>query len=706
MKKILTTILTAFVLSNTICFAQSKPEDFTGDNFFRAPIQDLSAPEPKKADEVSGTIPPIKLLRLKTRHFFATSNERKEARAKRKAVKQALKAYKKNKVLEDAQLVDVPTDKDIEHLEMAGVEESKSPQRIVIVCDDMDYSTETAILNANGHVVVTFVQEDTILKTDHLVYDKKSNHMSAVGNVVVTKKGIDVLGESINVDLNEENALIDKPLSKLSKISISAEKGYVYQDKVIQEKGTIKVDSSFPINLEPHGKAPRLRKMIIGADDSSTIDEFIGPSQYKVKVSNIIINSDNKLESIELKKAQIYRGNKRVFTIPWIRLYTNKNHDFVDGDFPEIGSRRELGMFVGPGWAIKLPFGSLLKIAPIATYKSKFGIGGFARFLSGTNETTLAYGSSKGRFVLRGEQTLDDHLKLEYGIYDYLDNWFLGNRMPKYGVNLVYDRGYSHKDFLYKNLDMKFRHNASFGLFADPKQDKYYKKLHGQEHTTIRMRYMAEIDQALFNYINKKDLVAARLSVVGQGSSALYGSGETQFIGRIGPRLHTQYKRWMQDIGYFLSAYQDNTPLPVFDAYRYGRSNLYIREYLRVHRLLTLSWLGSMTFSDDKYNNNIFQECAFFVSVGPDDLKINVGYDFIRQNAYINFSMALDPKGTVIDYDKMTIKNPENFKIPKKDGYYTIDKPLPSENNVTGEILDKAIVEDISPFEDEDNDDM
>lgn len=704
---LLSTVIVLLLLAKNLSFASGVPEDFTGENFFRAPIDDMAkeVTEQKHHSE-HGTIPPIKLLRMKSRAYFANADARKEAREKRKAVKKALKAYKNNKVIEDAQLMDVPTGADIEHLEMAGVEESKSPQRVIITCDDMDYSTETSILNANGNVVVTFVQENTTLKTDHLVYDKRSNHMSAFGNVVINKKGVDVYGESINVDLNEENALIDKPLSKLAKVSISADKGFVYQNKVVQEKGSITVDSSIPINLQPTGKAPKLKRMMISEEDKSSLDDIAGNSIYRIKVSNIIINSDKKLESLELRRAQIYKGNKHVFTIPWIKLYTNKNHDFVDGDFPEIGSRRNLGMFVGPGWAIKMPFGSLLKIAPIATYRNKFGIGGFARFLSGTNETELGYGTSKSRFVLRGEQALDDHLKLEYAIYDHMDNWFLGRRMPKYGASLVYERGYKHKDFLMKNMDMKFTHNASFGVFRDNDKDKYFKRLNklGEGHGTIRMRYMAEIDQKIINYENKDQLIKAWLSIVGQGSTALYGTGETQVIGRIGPRIHTQYKRWMQDIGYFQTAYKDDTPMPVFDAYRYGKSSVYAREYFRVCRYLTLSWLGSLTLSDDRWRNNRFSECAFFVSVGPDDLKLNVGYDVIRENAYVNFSMALDPKGTVIDYDRLEIKNPENFKIDKKKTFYSVAETKPKAIE-TDKVLKNAIVEEINNFE-EDNEEL
>ena len=126
-----------FIVNTNSVFASGVPADFTGENFFRAPMQDISKTDnAPKEEKQTGSIPPLKLLRLKTKEYFATSDIRKEERAKRKAVKQALKDYKKNKVLNDAESVaDVPSDKDIEHLEMAGVEESKSPQRVIITCE-------------------------------------------------------------------------------------------------------------------------------------------------------------------------------------------------------------------------------------------------------------------------------------------------------------------------------------------------------------------------------------------------------------------------------------------------------------------------------------------------------------------------------------------------------------------------------------------
>lgn len=696
MKKNILLIVTFLVFAvNSIVYASGVPADFTGENYFRAPMEDVSAPkkQPSNTESFSGTVPPFKVVRLKVREYFATKDQRAEAKAKRKAIKQAMKANSKNTPQETPEETIAP--EDLEHLELGGVEDMDAPERITIVCDNMDYSTEDAVLNARGNVLVTFVEEDVTVKTDHLIYDKKSNNIVAEGNVVISKKGVDIYGESINIDLNKENAIMDKPLSKFSCVSVSAEKGYVYQDKVIQEHGSINVDSSFPIELEPHGKAPKLKKMLIGVDDTSSIDDFLkDDGKYRIKVSHIIINSDEKIESLELRKAKIYRGEKKLFTLPWMKFYTNKNHDFVDGDFPEIASRRNMGFFVGPGWVFKLPFGSLLKVAPVASYKSgDFGFGGFARFLSGTNTTELGYATSKDKFILRGEQQLDDNLRLIYGANDYLDNWFLGRRIPKYGIDLVYNKSYVKPNFLYKDLPLTFSHQTSFGLFGDPKSDKYYKKLHGNETETTRARYMMQIQQKIWNFKDEENLLAADVSIVGQASAAWYGTGDTQFIGRIGPRLHTQYKKWMQDIGYFQTGYEDHTPLPVFDKYRYGHSNLYLREYWRVHRLLTLSWLASVTLSDDSYNNKLFQECSFFVSLGPDDMKLNVGYDFIRENAYVSVSVALDSKGTVVDYDKLEIKNPELFKQEDKKVFYVGNNN--DDTKPVSKVLQKAVVEDV-----------
>ena len=204
--------------------------------------------------------------------------------------------------------------------------------------------------------------------------------------------------------------------------------------------------------------------------------------------------------------------------------------------------------------------------------------------------------------------------------------------------------------------------------------------------------------QELVKFEDEEKLKSFKIGLIGQFSGALYGTGDTQFIGRIGPVVHTQYKRWAQDIGYFQSVYDDHTPLPVFDAYRYGKSNLYAREYFRICRYLTVCWFMSLNLSNDSPNNRQFQENAFYISIGPDDFKINLGYDIIRENTFLTFEVMMDAKGTRVDYDKLEIKQDKKAKADEK----LVDKSEENafKNSERAPVLQKAVVENVSTVED------
>ncbi len=68
-----------------------------------------------------------------------------------------------------------------------------------------------------------------------------------------------------------------------------------------------------------------------------------------------------------------------------------------------------------------------------------------------------------------------------------------------------------------------------------------------------------------------------------------------------------------------------------------------------------------VNLSDDSPNGKLFQENRFVFAIGPDDLKIRLGYDFVRQTTYFGFDVAFDTKGTTIEYGRMEIKNPERL---------------------------------------------
>ena len=56
------------------------------------------------------------------------------------------------------------------------------------------------------------------------------------------------------------------------------------------------------------------------------------------------------------------------------------------------------------------------------------------------------------------------------------------------------------------------------------------------------------------------------------------------------------------------------------------------------------------------------QENSFYFSFGPDDLKFNLGYDFVRENLYCTVEVMMDAKGTKVEYDSLEIKQDKKAK--------------------------------------------
>ena len=572
----------------------------------------------------------------------------------------------------------------------------ENTESIVLDCDNMDYDTDNYCLYAIGNVNVEFVKQETVVKADKITYDRMNNTIKAEGNVVIVKNGQNIYGDYIFVDLNEENALIENPITTNTTIELRAKKGYVYGDKIVQEQGSVDVKDSYPIALKPSSGAPRVLTRMITPKEQ-TLQNDMENGLVKLKAREIVITQKGDLETIAIKHADIKKGKYTLLKIPAVKIYTNKNHDYAESNIFEFGSYSNLGSYIGPGFVFELPKGSVLKAMPILNYDHKFGIGAMGRFTSGTNQTHASYGTTNSKILVRGYQILDDNLFLQYAMNDYMDEWFMGRRRPKYGINLAYRKSYVSNGFLIKDHYSAFKHVLDFGYYQDSPGEHHYSKLKSSGIGTTRLRYMAQVEQNLFRYADVPKQKVLEFDINAQVLAGVYGTGDVQALARIGPVIHTQYKRWMQDIGYFQSVYNDGSPMPVFDSYRFGKGNFYLKEYFRINKYLTLSWYGSMNITGDSLSDDRFLENTFWITVGPDDVKLNVGYDVIRQSTFFAVEVKTDAKGVHVDYDKLVIKrdkkpseSAKSSKVPESD----------FKNSEKAPVLEHAVVEDIKAVDD------
>lgn len=560
---------------------------------------------------------------------------------------------------------EIETDDNSKTLELeGGVKEHVRANDVILDADNIDYDDKTMDITATGSPVLVFPPQNVTIKADKMVYNKASNILKAYGKVEVIRDGNRVFGDYMQINMNEEDAFMDNTKTKASMLTVTAKKSEMKEDKVILYDGKMASEDSYILNFHTRMiGGNNFNTMLIDDEDRSTLSGETGQTAVHIKAKDIFVNAKRDHDVITLKKASINYGDFHLLDWPSITIHTNKKHQFFDANYPELGSRGRLGMFVGPGFVFDTPLqgGSTLKVIPILNNKSGLGFGGMLKYRSATNYTDLAYGSSADVFVLKGKQYFDDRLYMQYGANSYMDEWWFGSRMPKYTAELIYHDRAVIPSTIGKNLDLRFRHRFGIGYMQNNDVNRYGERIPAADIGTLRTRYMAEIDQSLYRYRNKDNLFDFNLSLVMQGSAALYGTGDTQFVGRIGPRVHTQYKYWMQDVGFFASAYQDGTPMQMYDMYRYGHANVYIREALRVNKFLTLAWSGSLTMTGDSPNGEMFQENSFIIALGPDDFKVNFGYDWIRRQTYFSFIIAMDTKGSSIDFDKMEIKNPDRL---------------------------------------------
>ena len=548
-------------------------------------------------------------------------------------------------------------------LKLSGeVKENITTNDVVLDADKINFEESTMEVVATGHPVLEFPPQETTIKADKIVYNHVSNVIKAYDNVRVIKSGSVINGDFIQINMNEENAFIDKVDTVKGSMRITARKATANDKEIVLTDGKLVSTGDFNVKFETSMVGGfDYRQFIVEDEDKSFVSDFTGSKDMTVNIKDITIDAKKKHNVLSMKGIEIYNGKRHLFDIAHFEAHTNKDSTYFEGNYPEIGSRNPMGMYIGPGFVFDVPNGATLKAIPLINYKSKFGIGGALRYKSATNVTDFMYGSANDVFVLKGKQYLDDKFYINYGSNAYMNEWFLGARLPKYAVEAIYEDGAVIPDFLGEGLHLSFKNRFGVGYFGDAKYQLRDEKLPQGKDSAIRFRYMAQVNQPIFKYRNKEKRFYADLGVLAQGSAAVYGGGETQFVGRIGPRLKTQYKYWMQNIGYFATAYDDHTPLLRYDTYRYGHSGLYLNEALRINNWLAVGWSIYANLLKDSPNGKMLQENSFIVSIGPDEFKVNLGYDFVRERTYFNIIMGMNVKNSTVNYKKLVIKNPDRL---------------------------------------------
>ncbi len=520
---------------------------------------------------------------------------------------------------------------------------------IEFTADYMEYFPERYEVEAVGNAKVQFKRQNLILTANKIVFNYDRNILKASENVVLTTQDSTTEGDFIRIDLSEPSGFVENPLTKMEDIKLSAKEAFIYSDRIEENDGVAKILKDEVLSLGARSFASYVDQGRIFQQKPSLMNKD-SKGVYKLKANTIVIDSKDEHEVITIKNADLYLKNYKIAKVPSVKIVTNKTHSSVESNFPELGSQSMLGSHIGPAVVLNVPGGSTLKLAPILTYKDdKIGIGGIARFRNQYNMTEVAYGTSKDELIVRGRHKLAPGLLLNYSRYTNQNEWFLGYRMPKYSGQLTYSR----TDYV-KDLKLRFSQMYSAGVFVDNRRNVDWGDAEG------RFRWMTQTYKPIYKYQNEEGNIGFNVGLVAQTSAAVYTSGDTMGIFRIGPALNTKVGPWNQALMYYQTATAGSSPFD-FDRYRYGRSNFVFIESLKVCKYLTVGYMASLAINSDYKNDDLFQENRILVSIGPEYARLTVGYDSIRRNTMFILSMLVGTKDSDIEFKKSVLKNPDKF---------------------------------------------
>ena len=236
MKKKLSILTISSIFLSSAAYADfgfSDPADYTGEAFFTAgaPVANSKTPS-NRAD--SHTMPPIKKLRIKLKnrkfekyqqnlHLAPTMQDdvySGEVEASDFASREIAETFNDNDLIEENN-----TEKEKSRKKFFKKKEKVSQEpseNIILDCEKVDYDASNYTIRAEGNVSVAFVKQGTTVKADLITFDRLNNTIRAEGNVYILKGNHKVTGDYIFVDLNEENALIENPITRTATIEMRA----------------------------------------------------------------------------------------------------------------------------------------------------------------------------------------------------------------------------------------------------------------------------------------------------------------------------------------------------------------------------------------------------------------------------------------------------------------------------------------------------
>ena len=496
----------------------------------------------------------------------------------------------------------------------------------------------------------------TTKKGNEIVLDQKNYEIIGIGNVRILKDGAEYFGDYIRINTKKESSFFTQPILYYTEITVEADTATMHTDETLAKEGSALIEKKKNIILSTCQIGEVIPERFFNPKREFDSDS----NKYKVVAKKIEAKRVDDRTDITIKDAKIYRGGKYITHTPIFTISADKDVNYIETMVPEIGTKPRIGTYIAPSIVLGLPNASALKAGPLLGINgSDFGVGAFARLSTPKSKTNLFYASTTGNFVINSKYNFTDDFSLNFVGNDYIDNGWMGGQLPNYGVELAYDK----RSYI-PQANTTIRNRLAAGLYDDNKD-------YGSDSLTT-VRYTWQVDaQNARPLLNWEKYIMLGYSY--QHAFNLYQTGDTNGVIRIGPRIYTDLGRLTAEATYFMGGEYGESPF-WFDRYRYGKNNVRLKGQYYVNKFLSLGYHASINIGDRDYEDNWLTENQFIVAVGPEDLKLKLGFDTVRNTTVVGFDMLLGSNKTVVEFDEMKIKDLDTHVSKKKNKKQQEDK--------------------------------
>ncbi len=530
---------------------------------------------------------------------------------------------------------------------------------IQIVADDTEFDQEKNTFLGTGNAVAIIGGQNSKLQADSILYDQNSQTIDARGNVSILRDGQLTNGSAFKFNVDSDEYLITQPETSIDNTQVVARQSIGTKTGVAFSNGTM--DMPMPFYLGKNiGNAPLSTATELWEMKQHLQAYLPDKPSFKFKAKKMIYERYKEDGNLTVIGGRLDFGT---FSVPVGKIVTsvgNKNGKTVMAISPYIGNNLwSGGLNVGPQFNYGVGKSSVFSWSPMVqiggrpsndTSGASIGLAGRIQFTSPNFQAHIGYGSVSNLLIGDIKARVYRTVKFQAGVNRFLPDGMLGMVRARFAAELNDNHPYYNVPYL---GSVNFR--TAGGWYQDNPNLVYisstYAALHGNPNTTV-MNSGYKIQEQftlsthpLFNIGDDK--WGIKSFIYGGATARAYSTGNSGLITQVSPILDIRANRLRLQAGYTSSSVNGSSPF-VFDEYIQGQNSVFVQGDVKLSKYLDV---GGMT----GYNmtQKIYYSRSLLAAIGPPDLKLIVGKDFILNNYRLGFNVLY---GQPVQYDKLVFK--------------------------------------------------